>query len=147
QDAGFIWLYLLLAGRPTRKPALQALAVAAVLGICAAAWIHPVSPHWVQELHHNLAVTSAPGAVNYAGPSGASNGTAGLIIALQGAFSIIWENPRFYNFAAWLIGGFMILIWAITVLRGDATPERSRLALATIAVLTLLPVYHRPDDA
>src|SRR6185437_11347872 len=147
QDAGFLWLYLLLAGRPTRKPALQALAVAAVLGICAAAWIHPVSPHWVQELRHNLVVTSAPGAVNYAGPSGASNGTAGLIIALQGTFSIIWENARFYNLASWLIGGSMILAWAIAVLRRPTTPEGTRLALATIAVLTLLPVYHRPDDA
>ncbi len=147
QDAGFVWLYLLLAGRPTRKPALQALAVAVVLGLCAAVWIHPVSPHWVQELRQNLAITSAPGAVNYAGPSGASNGTAGLIIALQGTFSILWENALFYNLAAWLIGGFMIVVWAITVLRRPATPERTRLALATIAVLTLLPVYHRPDDA
>lgn len=147
QDAGFIWLYLLLAGRPTRKPALQALAVAVVLGLCAAAWIHPLSPHWVQELHHNLIVTSAPGAVNYAGPSGASNGTAGLIIALQGTFSILWENARFYNLAAWLIAGSMIVAWAITVLRRPVTPEGTRLALATIAVLTLLPVYHRPDDA
>ncbi len=146
-DAGFIWLYFLLAGGALRKRALQTLAVAVILGLCAAVWIAPSSPHWIHELQRNIAVASAPGAVNYPGLSGASMKSPGPIISLQAMFSVLWENPRFFNLVSYLIAGLLILLWIIKVRGAPPSPERTRLALAAISVLTLLPVYHRPDDA
>ena len=146
-DAGFVWLYFLLAGGVQRKRALQTLAVAGILGLCAALWIAPVSPHWFHEVQRNIAAVSAPGTVNYPGPSGASMNSPGPIIALQAMFSVLWEDPRFYNSASYLVAGFLILVWILKVARVRPSLEESRFALAAISVLTLLPVYHRPDDS
>lgn len=146
-DAGFLWLYFLLAGGALRKRALQTLAVAAILAGCAALWIAPASPHWMQEMRGNIAAASAPGTVNDPGLSGASMTSPGPIISLQASFGILWENPRFYNSASYAIAGLLILVWAFKTLRLPVSPEHTRLALAAVAPLTLLPVYHRPDDA
>ncbi len=146
-DAGFVWLYFLLAGGALRKRALQTLVVAAILALCAALWIAPSSPHWMHELQRNIAAASAPGAVNDPGLSGASMKSPGPIISLQATFSVLWENPHFFNSVSYLIGGLLILMWIIKALGAPVSPERTRFALAAISVLTLLPVYHRPDDA
>ena len=146
-DSGFVWLYFVLAGGTGRKRAVQTLALAAVLGICAAIWIAPASPHWVQELHANVGGGLAPGGFNDPGPTGLTNRTLGSVISLQNAASVFSDNPRFYNPLSYLIGGGLILAWATAVLRKRSTPEAASLALATISVLSLLPVYHRPYDA
>src|SRR5215472_11652296 len=41
----------------------------------------------------------------------------------------------------------MIAAWGWFVMRGRMTPDRAWMALAAIAALSLLPVYHRPYDA
>ena len=147
QDAGFVWLYFLLAGGALRKRALQTLAVAGILGLFAAIWIAPSSPHWIQELHRNLAVGSARGAINDPGLTGAMEKSVGKIIDMQAALSVFRNAPRFYNFVSYLIGGFLILIWSIAVLKKRSSREGARLALAAISALSLLPVYHRTHDA
>ena len=46
-DAGFVWLYFLLAGGIYRRRALQTLLVTAVLGLATILWVTPIAPHWM----------------------------------------------------------------------------------------------------
>ena len=146
-DAGFVWLYFLMAGGALRKRALQSLAAACVLGVCAVAWIAPVSPHWLGELRENVSLLSAPGHINDPGQSRLSERNFGPIIDLQSGASIFRNDPHVYNPVSYGIGGGLILLWAVMVLRKRSTWESSLLALAAISMLSLLPVYHRTNDA
>lgn len=146
-DAGFVWLYFLLAGATLRKRALQTLGAVIVLAAIAALWIAPVSPHWTQELHRNLALVSSRGGILDPGPFGITSRSFGAIISLQSAISIFRDDPHFYNLVSYLICGVLILIWALAVLRKRASPQAKLLAIATLSFLTLLPVYHRSYDA
>ena len=146
-DAGFVWLYFLLAGGVGRKRALQTLAATAVLGFGAAVWIAPVSPHWMGELRSNMAVLSARGGPVDPGPAGMiARGTVPNI-SLQSDLSVLKDDPHFYNAASYAFGGVLILIWAIAVLRKRFSKEGALFSLAAISVLTVLPVYHRTYDA
>ncbi|HEX8712809.1 MAG TPA: glycosyltransferase 87 family protein [Terracidiphilus sp.] len=146
-DSGLVWLYFLLAGGTPRKRALQTLALTAVLGLFAALWISSTSPHWIQELHNNLLTVSAPGSTSDPALVGMTNRSAGQISDLQAAFSIFKNDPRFYNPASYLIAGSVILTWIIAVLRQRFSVKSALIALAAIAPLSILPVYHRIHDA
>jgi hypothetical protein len=146
-DAGFVWLYFLLAGGTGRKRALQTLALTAILGISAMIWIAPSSPHWFGEIRNNLAQESIRGGIADPGPTGASTRSFGGLINLQSSVSIFRTDPHFYNQFTLLVVGGLILLWGFAVLRKRATWESALLALASISILTLLPVYHWPHDA
>ncbi len=146
-DSGFIWLYFLLAGGTLRKRALQTLAITCVLGLIAVIWIAPTSPHWIAELHKNLTFMSGRGGLNNPGPLGWTNRIIFQIISMQAALSVLWDNPRFYNPASYLIIGSLIMLWALGALRKRTSPHSAPLALAAISALSLLPVYHRTYDA
>jgi hypothetical protein len=146
-DAGFVWLYLLLAGGVMRRRALQILAVTCAIGIAASIWIAPVSPHWMDELHRNHVFVSQLGMTSDPSPSGVTSGNPGAILDLQAALSVLLPDPHSYNLAAYLIVGPLLGVWAWLVIRKRNTTEGMWLALAVIAVLSLLPVYHRAYDA
>lgn len=146
-DAGLVWLYFLLAGGSLRKRALQTLALAAILGLLAAIWIAPVSPHWIQELHNNLATVAAPGSTSDPSLTALTGRSAGEIIDLQAALSIFKNDPRFYDPLSYLIAGSLILAWAIAAVRKRFSHQSALLALAAISALSLLPLYHRTHDA
>lgn len=146
-DAGFIWLYFLLAGGALRKRALQTLAVTAVLGLCTAVWIARISPHWSAELHRNLSSEVARGGIDDPGPAGERQKTTAPVIDLQAALSLLNDEAGFYNPASYAIAGVLILLWIVVVLRKRRSPHDALFALAPIAALTMLPVYHRPYDA
>lgn len=146
-DVGFVWLYFLLAGRGLRKRALQAMALAAVVGICSLIWIVPISPHWTHELHSNVEADFAHGGINDPGPGGITERTFGPVISLQNTLSIFKDNPHFYNPMSYLAGGGLLLVWAGLVLLKRFTREGALLGLAAVSILTMLPVYHRPHDA
>lgn len=146
-DVGLIWLYFLLAGGTLRKRSLQTLAVVAVFGLCTALWIAPASPHWIQELHENLATTAIPGALNNPGLSGTNNSGAGQIIDLQSVLSIFWDSPSFYRVTTYFIVGALFLVWTIAAVRKAYSLNGALLSLAAISALSLLPVYHRSNDA
>lgn len=146
-DAGFVWLYFLLAGSAGRKRALQTLAVAAALGVAAVVWIAPGSPHWMQELRSNLAADTAHGGMNDPGMAASVHRGFDPICNLQKTMSVIRDDPRFYDPASYAIGGVLILAWMVAVLRKRRTPEGALLALAAASMLTMLPVYHRTYDA
>jgi hypothetical protein len=145
-DAGLIWLYFLLAGGVYRKRALQALVVTAVISLAAIVWVTPIAPHWMQELHSNLLVISAPGGINDPGPANTDIAPSS-IIELQSVVAVFCGNPRIYNPVSYLVCGALLLVWAARTLWARFSQRRAWLALATVVPLTMLVTYHRAYDA
>ena len=147
QVAGFVWLYFLLAGGVYRKRALQTLVVTVVLALAAILWVTSIAPQWMGELNSNLQATMAPGALNAPGPSSVSFRSSNMLIDLQTVISVFRDDPRIYNPASYLICGTLLLVWSIRTLRARFSQPGAWIALAAIAALSLLPVYHRQYDA
>jgi len=146
-DAALVWCYFLLAGGVHRRRALQTLAVVAVLTLPAVVWVSHVAPQWPQELNANLHALSARGSVNDPGPTSLTFHSADTVISLQSSFSLIRDEPRFYNFASYLICGLLLGAGAMRVITSRFTKQNAWFALAAIASLSMLPVYHRAYDA
>ncbi len=146
-DTGLVWLFLLLAGGVYRRRALQTLGVFAAFNLPAVLWVTRASPHWIEELRSNMAALAVHGGLNDPSPASSGAHGIGMMINLQTVLSFFRDDPRFYNPAAYLICGALLLVWMFAVLRSRITPARTWLALATIAALSLLPVYHRQGDA
>lgn len=145
-DTGLVWLYFLLAGAEQRKRALQSLAASLALSVPGLVWVWRVAPHWINEWSMNLAAYSAHGGVNDPGLS--SSGGHGLdkLISLQAAFSFFRDEPRFYNLATYVLCAPLIFVLVYLPVRRRNVPERSWTAVAAIAALSLLPIYHRQLD-
>lgn len=147
-DSGFLWLFFLLAGGVLRKRALQTLAVVGVLGICSVVWIAGSSPNWPHEVSENVHAVECCGGLDDPGPLGLpAKSQLGPLISMQSVVSIFNDNPRFYNPVSYTVTGLLILVWAVTVLRQPFTWKGALLALAAISALSMLPVYHRQEDA
>ena len=147
QDAGLVWLFFLPAGGVYRKRAWQTLAVAVVLSVPAVLWVSAAAPHWIQELHANLAMTGAHGSLNDPGPAHVSPLTRGaIIINLQTLVSMWRDDPGLYNPVTYVVCGALLAVWAVATLLSRRSEKRDWLALATAAALAMLPVYHRQHD-
>jgi hypothetical protein len=146
-DSGFVWLYFLLAGGVFRKRALQTLVTVGVLGLLTLIWLQPVSPHWLQEFHQNNIVVSAPGGTSDPSLDALTGGGAVQIIDLQATVAIFERDFHVSQMVGLLFAGLPIAMWMVIVLRKPRTMDSSKLALAAISALTMLPVYHRPYDA
>jgi hypothetical protein len=146
-DAALVWLYFLLAGGIYRKRAIQIALAVLVLSLPAIVWAFNVSPNWMREMHSNLELVSVRGGSSDPGPTGISNGTGGEIIDLQSAISIFRDDPLTYNSVTYILCAPLIVAWMFITLRGSSTSVRAWLALAAMAALSMLPIYHRPYDA
>jgi len=142
-DTGFVWLYFLLAGGVYRRRALATMALLSAFGIPALLWVTHIAPHWLQEFASNLRVFSGPGAMN--DPSG-GHGTL-VLTNLQTITSFFWPDPHTYDLASYLLCAPLFLVWGLVTLRSRIGPTTTWLALASIAPLSMLPVYHRQYDA
>jgi hypothetical protein len=147
QDAGLVWLYFLLAGGIYRKRALQTLLAAVVLGLPGILLVWRVSPHWMQELHANILAFSVHGGITDPGPASTGSTGAGMMINLQTVISSFRDDPRIYNPATYFLCALPFIVWAVVTVRNRPSTERTWLALAAIAPLSLLPVYHHLYDA
>ena len=145
-DTGLVWLYFLLAGGVYSKRALQSLLATVVLSLPGFLWAWRLSPHWMQEFNSNLLAFSVHGGTN--DPGLASGGAHGLgsVVSLQAIFSVFRDDPHFYNPASYLVFGLLLIAWIFVTLRSRPTPANLWLALASIAALSMLPVYHRQYD-
>jgi hypothetical protein len=144
---GPILLYFLLTSGENRKRALRTIAIASVLGLFAVLWVSHVLPHWNSELHANLQIFSAHGGLGDAGPAGLEPRAHGATtISLQTVFSLVRDSPGFYNPASYLVCAPLLLIWAVTVFRRRFSLQSAWLALAAVAALSMLPLYHRQHD-
>jgi hypothetical protein len=146
-DAGLVWLYFLLAGGVYRKRALQTLSAVAALSLPAALWLWHTAPHWIQEWRSNVLAFSVHGGINDPGPASTGGHGLDMLISLQTAFSAFRDDARFYNPASYLVCALLVVAWALVTLRTRPSPRRTLLALASIAALSMLPVYHRQIDA
>jgi Glycosyltransferase family 87 len=144
---GFIWLYFLLSGGVYRKRAIQTLALVVLLGLPTVLWVTHLSPHWIPELRATLSSVSAHGGPDDPGPASSGGHGISMMINLQTILSLIRDDPRFYNPATYFLCGVLLLAWSLKTLRLRATPTNAWLALASVAPLSLLPVYHRQGDA
>jgi hypothetical protein len=147
QDAGLPWLYFLLAGSTHRKRALATLGLVICLSVPAALWIARVAPHWPHDLNRELATTSQRGEENDPGPASAGGHGIGMIINLQAAISTIKDDPQIYNIASYCICGGLLAFWVFRTLRAPLSEQNAWYAIAAVAALTMLPVYHRAYDA
>ena len=68
------------------------------------------------------------------------------MVNLQTVVSVFRDDPHFYNLVSYLICIPLLLVWAFVTMRSRPSPKRDWLALAAIAALTMLPVYHRTQD-
>jgi len=146
-DAGPVWLYFLLVGGFHRKRALQSLVVTAVIAAVAVLWLSHVAPHWLPEYQANIHAAMSAGGRDNPGPTTQGGRGIGQIISLQAIFSLVRDNPSFYNVAAWLICLPLIAVWCVKTLRSGFSTRLAWFALAAISALTLLPFYHRTYDA
>jgi|HubBroStandDraft_5_1064220.scaffolds.fasta_scaffold22074_2 hypothetical protein len=147
QETGLVWLYFLLSGGVYRKRAVQTLLVTIAISLPAVLWIGHIAPHWLQEWHANLAAFSVKGGINDPGPTSSGGHGLAMVISLQPLISVFWDDPRIYNPASYLISAPLLLVWAFITLRTRASLSKAWLALASIAALSMLPVYHRQYDA
>jgi hypothetical protein len=146
-DAGLVWLYFLLAPGVFRKRALQTLAVTTAISLLAVLWVGHVAPQWMQEWHSNVAAFSVHGGINDPGPASTGGHGLDMLVSLQTAISVLWDDPRFYNLVSYLICAPLVLAWGFITLRSRPSTRRAWLALAAITALSMLPVYHRQVDA
>ena len=142
-DAGLIWLCFLLAGNPYRKFAWQSLGLAALLSLPAFLWISHIAPHWPAEAAANLKIYAQPGSTN----DPASVYGSYFIASLQVIFCFVKNDPRFYNLASLVAMAPLLFVWAVAAFRIRGSVTNLWFALATIAPLSMLPVYHRQYDA
>jgi hypothetical protein len=147
QDAGLVWLYFLLAGGVQRKRALQTLLLTMALSLPVVLWVNHADPHWAQEWHANMATAEARGGTSDPGPSSQAGHGLAMVISLQSVVSVFRDDPRFYNLVSYLVFAPLLLTLVFITLRSRVTQSRAWLALAAIAALTMLPVYHRQYDA
>jgi hypothetical protein len=147
QDAGLVWLYFALAGGVYRKRALQTLLVALVPCGVGVLWVWRVAPHWMREWHSVFQTLSAHGGTFDPGPASTGAHGIGMMLGLQTAFSLFRDDPRIYNLASYLICAPLLLLWGFATVRFRPTPKRTWLALAAIAPLSMLILYHRQIDA
>jgi hypothetical protein len=145
-DTGLVWLYFLLAGGVYRKRALQTFLVTVAVSLPAVLWVWHVAPQWIGEWQSNVAALSARGAMSDPGLTSAGAHGLGGLVSLQEVISFFWNDPRIYNPATYLICAPLLLVWALAALRYRPSPRTVWLALAAIAALSMLPLYHRQQD-
>lgn len=146
-DAGFVWLFFLLAGSTYRKRALQSLAITAVMGLTAVLWLSHVAPQWTHDWSANLARISMPGGINEPSPNAVTGHLTPPVVDLQAAISVFRDNPRFYNPATYLVCGALLLVWALWTVSARVSRSNAWFGLAAVTALTMLITYHREWDA
>ena len=142
--AGLVWLYFLLA-REYRRRAVHVLVVTVLLCVPGIAWMSlaHASSGWLHEMRANLAALSAPGQTNYPGPS---NPGAGNLASLQSIVSTIYDNPHFFMPFSRAVGVGMLVVWLIAFYKAGASRNRDTLGLASVVLISMLPIYHRDYD-
>jgi hypothetical protein len=145
QIAGLVLVYFLLAAGPARRRAMIAFAATAAFCIPGLLWAakEPAAAHWPQAIRTNLAGSTAPGSINDPGPS---SFTAMMVTDLQSVFAVVDDEPQIYNLESYLVAGVLMLAWAYVALRAEPSTRKNLLGVATMACLSLLPLYHRHYD-
>jgi len=146
-DAGFIWLYFLLAGGIYRRRAMQSLLVAAVPVVAGFLWVGHVAPHWMRDWQANMAAISGAGGLNQPGPYSVTGVKGGMVIDLQSAITVFSSNPKIYNLVSYAICGAFLVVWTVRTVKLRSSRAHAWLGLAAVMAPTILITYHRSQDA
>lgn len=146
-QVGLVWLFFLLAGGVQWRRAVQTLLLTAALAAPVLAYVTAAMPEWPHELHATMAAAAVPGEMNDPGPTSRGSHGIGMMISAQAPLSLIRDDPRFYNPAAYLLCAPLLALWAWKAWRSGTSEKMAWLALAPISALSMLPVYHRLYDA
>jgi hypothetical protein len=119
-----------------------ALALLLVAGLILKA--HPASANWFSDLRANAAASVSPGAINDPRPANpASTGD----VNLQAFTSIFFPGATAFNAASWAIFLVLLAAWTMFVLHeSDSGSASHYAALGALAIISLMPVYHRFYD-
>jgi len=147
QDAGPIWLFFFLAGGVHRKRAIQIAAITAAIALPAVLWVSHSAPHWWPELQSNLAVGRLKGDLNNPGPTSLGARGFGMFVTLQPLFALIRDDSRSYDLCTYAVCAAPLILWLVKTLRSRFSARSAWFALASISALSMLPVYHRTNDA
>ena len=150
QIAGLLAIYWAVRG-PHRRYALAAIAgsVALLAGGIMIIQSRPGGAQWTINLRANVAngdVGAAKGANNDS--EDAKNGSA--VLNLQTVTSVFSQTRKIYNSAAYVIFGILLAAWLAAEMRLvqlKAGRTHDLLSMGALAVLSLLPVYHRSYDS
>ena len=144
QIGGLIVLYLLVQKIHWRYAALAMVgALALLLSAGLILKLHPRSADWISTLRANLTATLNTG--GSADPRPANPQAIGDT-NLQTLSSIFFADAARFNAAAYIAFLLLLAAWVITVLRKHASPELHVVALGSLSILSLTPVYHRFYD-
>ncbi len=143
-DAGFIWLFFLLAGKTYRRRALQTFAVTAVFALFAAGWAFRVIPDWPKDQHNNLVALAGLG--GNPSPNSSVERTGNMLVNLQTIVAVFHNSPPFYNLVTYMLCGIPLLLWALHIYRTSPTGNAAWFALAAVVPLEMLITYHKPYD-
>jgi hypothetical protein len=139
--AGFFLLYYLLQRR--WRLLISATTLTVLLVMFAAAWMQIAGVAWLPDYLNNIRF----GAVyNRFDDFTTANPIRFMLINLQVPFYSFTHSARSANLLAFCVGSALIIPWVVIVFR-NRTPQAELLSLSTIAVIGLLPLYHRLYDA
>ena len=139
--AAFLLLYYLLRRRWLLLTVVVAFGTLLVLIVILRSQVAGVS--WVHDYFHNIQILST---YNKIDDFTSANPIRFLLINLQVVFYSYTSSAASANILALATGALLVAVWICLTVRLTAT-EAEILALSAIAVIGLLPVYHRLYDA
>jgi Glycosyltransferase family 87 len=139
--AGFFLLYYLLHRR--WRLMASAITLAVVLVMVAAAWMQLAGVAWLPDYLNNIKFGATHNSFD---DFTSANPIRFMLINLQVPFYSFTHSARSANLLAFCVGAALIIAWIILVFR-NRRQEVELLSLSTIAVIGLLPLYHRLYDA
>jgi len=140
---GLCFLMYYLARRRWR---VFGMAVALLAGVAAVGLLRLEAGHtpWVANYLNDNRVLLETGVLANFTPV---NPTRFGLINLQVVLYSLAGSVQLANYLAMSVGAIFLVVWAIVISRSNSSPESELLDLSTIAVVSLLPVYHRFYDA
>jgi hypothetical protein len=120
-----------------------AVGLTAVLALVAILWMQVKGVTWAPDYFHNMKVAAAQNKID---DFTSANPIRFMLINLQVPLYSFTRSARESNILALVCGAFLVALWIYFVLR-DRGEKSELLALSAIAVIGLLPVYHRLYDA
>jgi len=142
--AGLLVCYLLIAGRQHRTRFWRVVLVTALLSSIGVIWAttQPALHNWLPELRANLAGNTSSGNVGDPTPANPEAFNIASLQTVTGEF-LSHRNAVLaaYAIAAILLAGWLYASWKI-----PPSESKHLLALAGLAAITLLPIYHRQYD-
>lgn len=144
-EGGVILLFLLTASSKLRKRALQSLVLAGLLCLPLALAVNQMCPSWIHEVRDRLTHLAVQGGGNDPGPTGI--GWPTTMIHLPTLVSMWKNDPAFYNAVSDVVGGGLLLLLIFKTVQGKTSYGKTWSAMAVLAPLTLLAIYHRRYDS